>query len=192
MLCALWLKHKQTAPKPGRMNRLFNASEHLFSSMQIAYGKTLKWAIDHRRITLLILIATICFNVFLYIVVPKGFFPQQDTGQMFGVIRADQSISFNAMKEKMRTFMLKIKEDPAINQVTGYTGSGQTNNARLFISLKPLSERKVSADEVIGRLRQKTASEPGATLFPAIRAGHPHGKAARARRSSSTPCRATT
>ncbi len=165
MLCALWLKHKQTAPKPGRMNRLFNASEHLFSSMQIAYGKTLKWAIDHRRITLLILIATICFNVFLYIVVPKGFFPQQDTGQMFGVIRADQSISFNAMKEKMRTFMLKIKEDPAINQVTGYTGSGQTNNARLFISLKPLSERKVSADEVIGRLRQKTASEPGATLF---------------------------
>lgn len=113
----------------------------------------------------MILIATICFNVFLYIVVPKGFFPQQDTGQMFGVIRADQSISFNAMKEKMRTFMLKIKEDPAINQVTGYTGSGQTNNARLFISLKPLSERKVSADEVIGRLRQKTASEPGATLF---------------------------
>ena len=102
MLCALWLKHKQTAPKPGRMNRLFNASEHLFSSMQIAYGKTLKWAIDHRRITLLILIATICFNVFLYIVVPKGFFPQQDTGQMFGVIRADQSISFNAMKEKMQ------------------------------------------------------------------------------------------
>ena len=165
MLCALWLKRKEKTPEPGRLNRLFNSSEHLFTNMQLAYGRTLKWAIDHRRITLLILIATICFNVFLYIVVPKGFFPQQDTGQMFGVIRADQSISFQAMQEKMKTFMAKIKEDPAIDKVTGYTGSSQTNTSRMFISLKPLSERKISADEVIGRLRRSLANEPGATLF---------------------------
>ena len=165
MLCALWLKRKEKTPEPGRLNRLFNSSEHLFTNMQLAYGRTLKWAIDHRRITLLILIATICFNVFLYIVVPKGFFPQQDTGQMFGVIRADQSISFQAMQEKMKTFMAKIKEDPAIDKVTGYTGSSQTNTSRMFISLKPLSERKISADKVIGRLRRSLANEPGATLF---------------------------
>ena len=165
MLCALWLKRKDKTPKPGRLNRLFNSSEHLFTNMQLAYGRTLKWAIDHRRITLLILVATVCFNIFLYIIVPKGFFPQQDTGQMFGVIRADQSISFQAMQAKMKTFMEKIKEDPAIDKVTGYTGSSQTNTSRMFISLKPLSERKISADEVIGRLRKKLANEPGATLF---------------------------
>ncbi|MBS7404536.1 MAG: efflux RND transporter permease subunit, partial [Oxalobacter sp.] len=164
-LCALWLKRKDKTPNPGRLHRLFNASEHLFTNMQLAYGRTLKWAIDHRRITLLILVATVCFNIFLYIIVPKGFFPQQDTGQMFGVIRADQSISFQAMQAKMKTFMEKIKEDPAIDKVTGYTGSSQTNTSRMFISLKPLSERKISADEVIGRLRKKLANEPGATLF---------------------------
>ncbi len=165
MLCALWIKRRETVPKSGRLNRLFNASEHFFTSMQLGYAKTLKWAIDHRRITLLILIATVCFNIFLYIVVPKGFFPQQDTGQMFGVIRADQSISFAAMREKMKTFIAKIKEDPAINTVVGYTGSTQSNTARMFISLKPLAERKVSVDEVIGRLRKNLAFEPGATLF---------------------------
>ncbi|MCZ4065969.1 multidrug efflux RND transporter permease subunit [Oxalobacter aliiformigenes] len=165
MLCALWLKRERKTTEPGRMNRLFNASERFFSGMQATYARTLKWAISHRRITLLALLATICFNIFLYIVVPKGFFPQQDTGQMFGVIRADQSISFTAMQEKMNTFMAKIKEDPAINQVMGYTASTQSNTARMFISLKPLSERDASADEVIGRLRGKLASEPGATLF---------------------------
>ncbi len=168
MLCALWIKRKQVdteSAKQGKISRLFLASERFFSGMQAFYAKTLKWAIDHRRTTLLILIATVCFNIFLYVVVPKGFFPQQDTGHMYGVVRADQSISFSAMQEKMRSFMLKIKEDPAIHQVTGYIGLGQTNNARLFVSLKPLSERQISADEVIGRLRKKTASEPGATLF---------------------------
>lgn len=110
---------------------------------------------------------------------------------MFGVIRADQSISFNAMKEKMRTFMLKIKEDPAINQVTGYTGSGQTNNARLFISLKPLSERKVSADEVIDACARKRHPNRARPCFcnPCRTSAW---EAARAMRSSSTPCRATT
>lgn len=166
MLCALWIRRKKETPaEPGRLNRFFNVSERLFTNMQLAYAKTLKWAIDHRRITLLILIATVCFNIFLYIVVPKGFFPQQDTGQMFGVIRADQSISYTAMQEKMHAFMMKIKEDPAVQGVTGYTGSSQTNTSRMFISLKPLSERKISADQVIGRLRKNLGSEPGATLI---------------------------
>ena len=161
MLCALWLKSKDKR-KPGR---LYNASEHLFTSLQMAYGRTLKWAIDHRRTMMLILIATVAFNVFLYIVVPKGFFPQQDTGRLMGMIRADQSISFQAMQKKMQTFIKKISEDPAIDQVTGYTGGGQRNNARMFIGLKPLSERDDTADQVIARLRKNLASEPGATLF---------------------------
>ncbi|EEO27974.1 multidrug efflux RND transporter permease subunit [Oxalobacter paraformigenes] len=168
MLCALWLKRRDKTPGPGRpnrFNRLFNASEHLFASLQLAYARTLKRAIDHRRITLLILMATIAFNVFLYIVVPKGFFPQQDTGRMFGVIRADQSISFQAMQRKMEHFIDKIREDPAIDQVSAYTGSSQSNTARMFISLKPLSERDASADEVIARLRKRLVTEPGATLF---------------------------
>ena len=133
--------------------------------MQLGYGKTLKWAIDHRLIMLLILLATVAFNIFLYIVVPKGFFPQQDNGRLVGIIRADQSISFQAMQKKMEIFIQKIMEDPAVSDVNAYTGGGQRNNARLFMSLKPLSERKISADEVIARLRKKLASEPGATLF---------------------------
>ncbi len=166
MLCALWLKqNKSVFIQTPHKNRLLKFSENFFSKIQLVYAQTLKWAIEHRFITLTTLLITICFNIFLYIVVPKGFFPQQDTGQMFGVIRADQSISFQSMQKKMKSFMKKIKEDPAVRQVTGYTGSNQSNVSRLFISLKPLSERKVSADEVIGRLRRKTAFEPGATLF---------------------------
>ncbi len=166
MLCALWLKQKNNSPNnSSKKINLFQRSERFFSNIQIIYAKTLKWAIHHRLFTLTILIITICFNIFLYIVVPKGFFPQQDTGQMFGFIRADQSISFQSMQKKMKSYMEKIKEDPAVNQVTGYAGSNQSNVARLFISLKPRSERNVTADEVIGRLRKKTASESGATLF---------------------------
>lgn len=167
MLCALWLKQKKEPVNASQTKilRLFDVSEQFFSRMQKAYANTLTIAIKYRIYTLLILLATICINIFLYIVVPKGFFPQQDTGQMFGIIRADQSISFQSMQKKMKSFMSKIKEDPAVHQVTGYVGSSQTNTARIFISLKPLAERKISGDQVIGRLRKKTASEPGASLF---------------------------
>lgn len=164
MLCALWLKEKKEEPK-GKLGKLFAKSEQLFNWMQSSYERTLAWAIDHKRLTLFILLGTIAFNIFLYIIVPKGFFPQQDTGRMVGAVRADQSISFEAMEKKMHAFVEKIKEDPAVDKVAGYTSSIQSNAARMFLSLKPLSQRDASADEVIARLRKKLGSEPGANIF---------------------------
>ncbi len=164
MLCALLLKQKKREHK-GTIARIFDWNEHLFAWLQSAYERTLGWAINHRRLTLTILLCTVAFNIFLYIIVPKGFFPQQDTGRMFGAIRADQSISSKAMERKMKHFVDKIQEDPAVDKVAGYTSNAQTNSSHLFISLKPLSERDASSDEVIARLRRKLSSEPGATMF---------------------------
>ena len=164
MLCALLLKQRKRKRK-GTIGRIFDRSEHFFAWLQHGYEKTLGWAINHRRLTLIILLATIAFNIFLYIIVPKGFFPQQDTGRMFGAIRADQSISSKAMEKKMKHFVDRIQEDPAIDKVAGYTSNAQTNSAHMFLSLKPKSERDASSDQVIARLRAKLASEPGATMF---------------------------
>src|SRR5205085_12611922 len=104
-----------------------------------------------------------CLSIFLYIVVPKGFFPQQDTGRMMGSVQASQDISFTAMHEKMDQFMRIVQADPAVENVTGFTGGGSANSGRAFIQLKPLKERKVSADAVINRLRGKLSRIPGAT-----------------------------
>ncbi len=164
MLCALLLKHKEQQQK-GAIGRIFDRSEHFFARLQNGYEKTLGWAISHRRLTLLILLVTIAFNTFLYIIIPKGFFPQQDTGRMFGAIRADQSISSKAMEKKMKDFVDKIQQDPAVDKVAGYTSNTQTNSAHMFLSLKPLSERDASSDQVIARLRSRLSSEPGATMF---------------------------
>jgi multidrug efflux pump len=114
---------------------------------------------------MLILAATIGLNVYLYVVVPKGFFPQQDVGRMIGSIQADQGISFQAMRQKLTTFAELVRSDPAVENVVGFTGGGQRNSGFMFITLKPLRERKVSADQVIARLRPKLAQEPGANLF---------------------------
>ncbi len=164
MLCALLIK-KRKDKRQGTVTRIFGRAEVFFAWMQRGYEKTLSWAINHRRTTLFILIATIGFNIFLYVIVPKGFFPQQDTGRMFGAIRADQSISSKAMEQKMKHFVEKIQEDPAVDKVAGYTSNAQTNSAHMFLSLKPLAERDVTSDQVIGRLRRKLANEPGAALF---------------------------
>ncbi len=164
MLCALLLKQKEKIHK-GIIGKIFNKSEQFFNWLQISYERTLNWAITHKRLTLTILLSTIAFNCFFYIIIPKGFFPQQDTGRIFGAIRADQSISFKAMEQKVKTFVAKVQEDPAVDKVAGYTSSSQTNASRMFLSLKPLSERDASSDEVIARLRKKLSSEPGATLF---------------------------
>src|SRR5262249_40089291 len=107
----------------------------------------------------------VCLNVFLYIHVPKGFFPQQDTGRMVGGIQADQSISFQLMRQKLRQFIRIIKEDPAVEDVVGFTGGAQTNSGFFFMSLKRLAERKISADQVIARLRPKLNQVAGARLF---------------------------
>jgi multidrug efflux pump len=159
----------------------------LFERVRRGYGRTLGWALRHRRLVLLIFIATICLNVELYIIVPKGFFPQQDTGRLIGSLQADQSISFQAMSRKLQQMVSIVRQDPAVATVVGFTGVGsgggyaQINTGSVFVSLKPLSERNSSVDQVIARLRPKLAQVPGGRL-----------SAAKATRSTSTRCSRTT
>ncbi len=129
------------------------------------YGRTLAWSLRHQPVLWLILLAVIALNVNLYQVIPKGFFPQQDTGRIFGGIRADQSTSFQSMQQRLDRFIEIVRTDPAVQDVTGYTGGFQRNSAWMSISLKPRAERDVSADKVVARLRPKLAREPGARLF---------------------------
>lgn len=113
----------------------------------------------------MVLLSTIALNVWLYISIPKTFFPEQDTGRMMGFIQADQSISFQAMQQKLKNFMKIINDDPAVDNVTGFTGGSRTNSGSMFISLKPLGERSETAQQIITRLRGKLAKKPGASLF---------------------------
>ncbi len=113
----------------------------------------------------MILLAVVCLNVYLYIDIPKGFFPQQDTGRLQGFIQADQSISFQAMQPKLASFVNIVRADPAVENVVAFTGGSQRNTGQMFVQLKPLAERKESADKIIARLRIKLANEPGANLF---------------------------
>jgi multidrug efflux pump len=161
MMCAHLLGHRPRK-EPGR---LFRASERAFSGMLNGYERSLGWALQHSRFVMLILLVTVCLNVFLFIVIPKGFFPQQDTGRIIGSIQADQSISFQLMQQKLTQFVTIMKDDPAIASAVGFTGGGQTNSGFVFASLKPVSERKISVDQVIGRLRRALGQVPGATLF---------------------------
>jgi multidrug efflux pump len=165
MMCALLLRRTESEDQ-GRFHRL---TERAFLAVQHCYERTLGWALGHPRTTLSILGVTLCLNVYLYVVVPKGFFPQQDTGRITGTIQADQSISFQLLRQKLQQFVAIIQKDPAVDTVAGFTGGGsaggQTNAGSVFMSLKPLSVRKVSADEVIRRLRSETARVPGASLF---------------------------
>ncbi|MBU6438424.1 MAG: efflux RND transporter permease subunit, partial [Betaproteobacteria bacterium] len=123
------------------------------------------WALRHQPVTLLVLLGVVALNVYLYGTIAKGFFPQQDTGRLIGFIQADQSISFQAMQQKLNAFMTIVRGDPAMENVNGFTGGGQRNTAIMFMSLKPLAERKASIDQVVARLRGKLAKEPGANLF---------------------------
>ena len=161
MMCALLLKRTPH----GHQGRFHRVTERVFNAMLRGYDRTLAWALDHPRLILTILVATIATNFYLYSVVPKGFFPQQDTGRINGGIQADQSISFQLMRQKLEQFISIIQKDPAVDSVVGFTGGGQTNGGFVFISLKPLSERKISADEVIRRLRGQLAQVAGARLF---------------------------
>lgn len=136
-----------------------------FDRLQTWYGHGLDRALAHPRLVLLALLGTVALNVYLFGAIPKGFFPQQDTGRIMGMVQADQTISFQAMQDKLRRFVAIVKDDPAVETVVGFTGGGQLNSANMFISLKPLAERKMSADQVIARLRGKLAPVPGASLF---------------------------
>ncbi|HZT36299.1 MAG TPA: multidrug efflux RND transporter permease subunit [Bryobacteraceae bacterium] len=161
MLSARFLR-----PQGGRRHgRAYRISERAFHAIHSFYEETLGWVLHHPQLMLLVTIGTVCLSVYLYIIAPKGFFPQQDTGRMSGSIVGAQDISFPAMREKLAQFVAIIKADPAVQNVMGFTGGSSINTARAFVELKPLSERKVSADMVIERLRPKLARIPGATLY---------------------------
>src|SRR5207237_710804 len=155
MMCAYFIKPRAAAP-----GRFFRAGERVFDGLLGFYDRTLQWALRHALTMMLILLATLCLNVYLFVVIPKGFFPQQDTGRMIGGIQADQSISFQSMRGKLTEFISIILKDPAIESVVGFTGGAQTNSGFVFASLKPRAERDVSIDEVIGRLRRNLAKVP--------------------------------
>jgi multidrug efflux pump len=158
MMCALLLRGRRT-PKNERRGRIVRF-----------YDTTLSWTLRHPATVMLIAVITFAVNVYLFVVIPKGFFPQQDNGRIAGVLVAAQDVSFQAIREKMRQFVDIVKSDPGVETATAFTGGGggrgtTSNTGRMFIALKPRAERKLSADEVIARLRPKLAQVPGATLF---------------------------
>ena len=155
-----------------RPSRFGAAFERGFQGLRRDYGKTLGWALDHRRIMMLVLLATIGLNVFLYVVIPKGFFPQQDTGQLQGGIRGDATSSFQLMKRKLQDVAAIIGRDPAVKSLTGSVGGGGFGpfggggaNANVSVTLKPLSERGDSADQVIARLRPQLSRVAGVATY---------------------------
>jgi len=162
MMCARLLHEPQNQKPPGRFSRWL---ERQFVRMQNGYARSLGVALAHPRIVLLVLFATVGLNVYLYIIVPKGFFPQQDTGRIIGGIQADQSTSFQAMKGKFSEMMRVVQADPAVESVAGFTGGRQTNSGFMFISLKPKTVRKVSAEQVIQRLRAPLSDVAGVRTF---------------------------
>jgi multidrug efflux pump len=161
MMCAQFLQSQLDREH----NWLYKLSERAFDVVHRAYAKTLAGVLKHPQLTLVITLVTVAVNIYLYIIVPKGFFPQQDTGRIGGAIVADQDISFAAMREKLHDFLRIVQADPAMADVEGFTGGGTLNVAAMWAQLKPLSERKASADQVINRLRSKLAAIPGATLY---------------------------
>jgi multidrug efflux pump len=165
MMCSRLLKAKQADVKRGW---LYRANERFFAWLLSLYERSLTWVLRHPAPMLLLLLITIGVNVYLLVIVPKGFFPQQDTGRMAGGIQGAQDSSFTAMRQRMARFVDIVKADPGVANVVAFTGSGggtTTNTGRMFISLKPLDERKVSADEIIRRLRRQLATVEGASLF---------------------------
>ena len=163
MMCALFLRPRPpeaaTPRRPGFFDRIL-----------AGYERSLGWALRHSRLVLFIFIAAIILNVLLFYIVPKGFFPEQDTGRLIGTLQADQSVSFQLMTQKLRQMMAIVQEDSAVEHVVGYTGVGsgggfgQINTGSVFVSLKPISQRP-PIDQVIARLRSKLAKVPGGRLF---------------------------
>ena len=160
MMCA-WLLRDRAAARAGRFA---SAAGRVFGAVLRGYGRSLAWALAHPRTMLLVLAATIGLNVYLYAIVPKGFFPQQDTGRLYGRVIADQGISFQAMRTKLAAFVETIRHDPAVESVIAYTGGDRSNRGSIYIALKPLAERDIAAEDVVRRLRKHLAHEPGANL----------------------------
>jgi len=158
MMCAkLLLPHRQ----PGRLSRL---GERAFDALVRGYGRTLKFALDWSFVTLLVLAGAVALNFWLYVQIPKGFFPQQDTGRLFGALRADQSTPFEVTRQKMAQFVDIVRNDPAVATMTATTGGGARNAGIVFVMLKPLAERDPAA-QVVARIRAQASKVPGANLF---------------------------
>jgi multidrug efflux pump len=161
MMCAKFLRHEA-----GKHGRAYRISEHAFHRLLRGYDFSLRWVLRHQFLILLLTVGTAALSVMMFAAVRKGFFPQQDTGRIVGFIQADQDISFDAIKQKMIAFASIVQQDPAMDSVSAFTGGGGGNNtARMYLQLKPLEQRKISADRVIARLRPRLAKIPGATLF---------------------------
>jgi len=174
-MCAKFLRK----PSQEKHNFFYRGSEWFFERLLAAYTAALKWVLAHQPVTLTVTILVACLSVFLYIKVPKGFFPQQDTGRIMGGVMAEQDISFQSMADKMERYVTIVMKDPAVDTVVGFTGGNTAlNQGRFFMMLKPLEQRNrcqtrhfwqtcptVTADDVINRLRGKLAVVPGATLI---------------------------
>ena len=158
MMCALLLKPRGSGEAA---RRRFDP----LAALLRGYGRTLGWALRHSGFIMLLLFATVCLNVALFTIIPKGFFPQEDTGRIMGAIQGDQSISFQAMEQKLKALQDIVQADPAVASVVGFTGGSQTNSGRSFITLKPKSQRDVTSDGVIARVRAKLGQVPGVNLF---------------------------
>jgi len=166
MMCSRLIQHTD----PAAQGALFRWSERVFDGMKSLYARSLHWALDNRGVIVVLLAATVIFNIYLYIVIPRGLFPQQDTGRLIGGIQADQAISFQSMSGKLRQFVGIVQADPAVDTVVGFTGGGsqgggQVNSGFIFVSLKAKADRNLSADQVIARLRPKLNQVAGARLF---------------------------
>ena len=159
MMCAYLLRPHENH------GRLYQASERFFNWIVAMYGRSLSVVLRHSLITAAVLLGTIGLTAYLFVRVPKGFFPQQDTGRLMGQILADQDISFQSLDQILLQTVNTIAADPAVDTVVGFTGGGMTNNARMFVSLKPLDQRRVSADRIITRLHPKLARIPGASVY---------------------------
>jgi multidrug efflux pump len=164
MMCARLLR----APGSEQHGRLYLASERAFDAVLRGYRGSLSWVLRHQPLTLLVTLATMAATVYLYTVVPKGFFPQQDTGRLNGSIQADQDTSFQAMRLRLRTLLGIVQKDPAVESVAGFIGGGAVNSGRVFVGLKPQGQRgkgNPTADQVIARLRGRLGRVPGVNLF---------------------------
>jgi multidrug efflux pump len=167
MMCARLLHSHESQRKH---NWIYNLSERGFKGIIDGYDRSLSWVLRHQFVTLMVMLSTLAFTVHLYITIPKGFFPQQDTGRLSGAMQADQATSFQAMKDRMLQVVTIVMADPAVETLNASTGAGGwggggTNAARMFVTLKPLEERKISSDQVIARLRPNLAKIPGVSLY---------------------------
>ncbi|HEY2457124.1 MAG TPA: efflux RND transporter permease subunit, partial [Candidatus Acidoferrum sp.] len=162
MMCSRLLRHKSTE----RHGKAFNASERAFNALLRTYERSLGWVLEHSGLTLIVLAVTVGVNVYLFKIVPKGFFPQQDNGTVFGGIQGSQDISFQAMQVSVGRIINVVKSDPAVANAMAFTGGGgATNSGFVYLGLKPLDERKINANQIIDRLRPKLLAVSGANTF---------------------------